>query len=79
MAIKRSSSGEETRVGDKVLIKEAASKLGREGRRETGARALNRAVANHLCRAARSELSSDYERPPDQGAGRFVFTPLHKR
>ena len=30
-AIKRSSSGEQTRVVDRVLIKEAASTLGREG------------------------------------------------
>ena len=30
-AMKRSSSREQTRVGNRVLIKEAASKLGREG------------------------------------------------
>ena len=30
-AIIRSSSGEQTRVGDKAVIKEAASKLEREG------------------------------------------------
>ena len=30
-AIKRGSSGQQTRVGDRVLIKEAVSKLGREG------------------------------------------------
>ena len=37
--------------------------------RQAGARALDRAVANHLHRAAWAELSSDYERLPDQGKG----------
>ena len=31
MAIQRSSSGEQTQVGNRVLVKEAASKLGRDG------------------------------------------------